>query len=243
MKHLTPEDLILHHYGEEPAAAHAEAHLASCHSCRGERDRLAGELSLFDALPAPSRGEDYGGQVWRRLRPRLPEPEAPSVPFLFARPWLSGASLAALLAAAFLAGRLWPRSPAPAQASNVREKILLLAVGDHLDRSQMVLLEFVHADPTGSPGGDAREREWAEELVAANRLYRQSAAHAGEAGVASVLDDLERVLLEIAHSPSAETREALRRRIETEGTIFKVRVIRSQIREREAVPATATARS
>ncbi len=35
----------------------------------------------------------------------------------------------------------------------------------------------------------------------ANRLYRQTAASSGDDRVVSLLDDLERVLLEVAHSP------------------------------------------
>ena len=79
-------------------------------------------------------------------------------------------------------------------------------------------------------------RERAEDLVAANRLYRLTAERSGEAGVASVLDELERTLIEIAHSPSKLSSpqfEDLRRRIESQGILFKVRVIDSQVRQRE----------
>jgi hypothetical protein len=244
MNHLTEEDLVLYHYGETPEPAVVEDHLARCERCRAERDGLAKELGLFDRLAVPERDETYGGQVWRRLRPLLSEPEAARRPFFAAfQPWLLATSLAALLFAAFLAGRFWPRAGGAALGPAARERILLVAVGDHLDRSQMILLEFVNADPSGFPGGDARERQAAEELVGANRLYRQTATHAGDSAMASALDDLERVLLEIAHSPSPEARQALRRRIESEGTIFKVRVITSRVREREKAPARAAARS
>ncbi|MFQ5694512.1 MAG: hypothetical protein ACE5HB_00830, partial [Terriglobia bacterium] len=56
----------------------------------------------------------------------------------------------------------------------------------------------------------------------------------------SVLDDLERILLEIANSPetlSSPDFEELRRRIESKGILFKVRVIGSQVRERERATA------
>jgi hypothetical protein len=72
--------------------------------------------------------------------------------------------------------------------------------------------------------------------VDANRLYRQTAVRAGEAGVASVLDDLERVLIDIATGPSTLSSaefETVRRRIEERGILFKVRVVGSQMRERE----------
>ena len=46
------------------------------------------------------------------------------------------------------------------------------------------------------------EKERAADLVSESRLYRQTAAHTGDTAVAGVLDDIDRVLLEIAHGPS-----------------------------------------
>ena len=82
--------------------------------------------------------------------------------------------------------------------------------------------------------------------MAENRLYRQTAARTGDARVASVLDDLEPVLLEIAHGPdrlTPEEVENLRQRIEGDGILFKVRVAGSTVRHREekaARPARIT---
>ena len=53
--------------------------------------------------------------------------------------------------------------------------------------------------------------------------------------MASLLDDLERVLVEIENSPSmlsASDFDTIRRRIESQGIIFKVRVVSSRVRER-----------
>jgi hypothetical protein len=54
--------------------------------------------------------------------------------------------------------------------------------------------------------------------------------------MAAVLDDLERVLVDIAASPSTVSQEDLdtvRRRIESKELLFKVRVVSSQVRERQ----------
>jgi len=129
---------------------------------------------------------------------------------------------------------------APTQ-EQVRERVLLVAVGDHLERSQMVLLEVVNA-PAGETDLATSQRS-AGELAAANRLYRQAASRAGEPAVASVLDDLERVLVEIAHSPSPASSadmERLRQRIESKGLLLKVRVIGSHVREKEKEVARGT---
>jgi hypothetical protein len=83
------------------------------------------------------------------------------------------------------------------------------------------------------------ERRLAEELLENNRLYRQTAAQVGEAGFEETLEDLERILLEISHSPDtveASDIESLRRRIASLELLFRVRVLESQIRgRREAV--------
>ena len=47
------------------------------------------------------------------------------------------------------------------------------------------------------------QQEWAEELVGENRLYRQTVVRSGEPGLASLLDELERLLVEVAHRPSS----------------------------------------
>ena len=154
-----------------------------------------------------------------------------------------------LMLVAFLAGR-FTRTPQPpptvmtlAGASiseQVRERILLVAVGEHLERSQMVLVELVNAQP-GDRLDISGERRRAKDLVNESRLYRQTAVNSGDAQVAGVLEELERVLLEVAHSPariSGAELDSLRRRIEDEGILFKMRVVESTIRGRENTEVT-----
>jgi hypothetical protein len=242
MKHLSDEELVLHHYGED-VDGQAAAHLGTCDRCHREYQSLRRTLAAVDATDVPPRGEGYEREVWARLEPRL----SASRPVgwgdvLTARRLALAGSLAILLVAAFVAGRFWPRavveSPPPVEAGHqqVRERILLVAVGDHLDRSQMVLVELVNADPKGRVDISDEQRR-ARALVDDNRLYRQTALTAGDPAVADVLDDLERVLLEIAHSPStlssSEFRE-IRDRIEAQGLVFKIRVLGTRVREGEA---------
>jgi hypothetical protein len=117
--------------------------------------------------------------------------------------------------------------------------VLLVAVGDHLDRSQMVLAELSNA-PDGKGQIDiSGERQIAQDLLDDNRLYRQTAHSTGDTAVASVLDDLERVLLEVANSPSEvspEQFDQLRQEIRDRGLVFKVRIVGSQVRQRENAP-------
>jgi len=233
MTHLNDDDLILLHYGEAGDAAAAEAHLVDCAECRRRREELQAVLAAADPLPVPERGADYGAEVWRRLAPRLALRPVAAPSRL--RRWAPPLALAASLLLAFLLGRHWPARQSETASAPVRERILLVAVGEHLERSQMVLVEIANADPKAA-ADIAPARRQARELVEENRLYRVTAQRSGEPGVADVLDDLERVLLEIAHSPDtlpATQLKALQKRIEAQGLLFKVRVIGSRVRERQ----------
>lgn len=126
-------------------------------------------------------------------------------------------------------------------AETVRERILLVDLGEHLDRSQMVLVELVSADDAAASVDISLEQSRAEQLVAANRLYRQTAASTGDAGTASVLDELERVLVDIAASPttlSQEDLDSVRRRIASKELLFKVRVVSSRVHDRQKAANT-----
>jgi hypothetical protein len=225
--HPTTEDLVLHHYGEGDVAA-IESHLASCEACREEREAIRRALAAVPDGGVPERGEDYGARVWERLRPQL-APRHAAGPRRF---WIP-LSLAASLLVAFLLGR-HTAPPPEAAPPPVRERILLVALGEHLERSQMVLAELVNA-PAEGPADLRSEQRFAEALVPENRLYRQALARSGESGLSDLLGDLERLLVEIANGPSElSTRELeeLRERIESKGILFKVRVVGRQVKEK-----------
>ncbi len=244
MSHPSEEDLILLYYGEGGVSPAVEAHLASCPACAKAFEALRADLSSITEDPIAARGDDYGPRVWRTLQPRLGSRfgvrRRPAVR------WWAPAALAASLIAAFLVGRHYPVPSPVTIPEQARARIFVVMVGDHLERSEMVLLEVANAE--GNDPVDVRAaQESAENLVAANRLFRLSARRAGEPGVADVLDDLERVLLEVAHGPSQlgpEERAQLRRRIESGDLLFKVRVLESTMRSKEkqmaAVPGTAS---
>ena len=252
MTHLNEEQLILYHYGEEtyrkPAERRAVAeHLAACNDCRISYESLQRVLAAVETLPVPDRPEGYGSEVWARLRPRLDAAPGKSAQsgwswLVVPQRWALAGAMAALLIVAFLVGqRTNEKAPTSAAISpQVRERILLVAVGEHLERSQMILVELSNMPANGKVDISSEQR-MASELVGENRLYRQTALNAGEAGVASVLDQLERVLVEVANSPaevSSKEMETLRKRIESQGILFKVRVIGSDVRQR-ANPAPA----
>lgn len=238
MNHPTQEQLILHYYGEdgEPIGAH----LAACEACRDEYRKLQRVLNTVEAMPVPERAAGYETAVWKRLEPRIARrPGRWWTAWLDWRRMAVAAALASLIVAAFLAGR-YARTPSrpPAVAANpVRERILLVAVGDHLERSQVVLAELSNLGAGKKDRVDiSYEQRAAQDLVESSRLYRMSAANTGDTATANVLDELERVLLDIAHGPSEVTGaqlELLQKRMADDGILFKVRVYATQVEHRE----------
>ncbi len=243
MKHMTEEELIAYREGVAAERAGIGEHLAACEECRAELEKIEAVLAALDALPVPEPGDDYGRRVWQHIAPRLPEK-----PVRWWQTWFESKRLvavgavAALLAAAFLAGRLSRHDRTPdviANKEQVRERVLIVAVGEHLGRSEMMLVELSNAepiDPAQKQVNIASEQHRAEDLLEENRLYRQTALQEGDTGLASVLDELERVLLDVAHSPDNVTPaqlEKIRQKIEAQGILFKVRVVSKDLQERQ----------
>jgi hypothetical protein len=246
-RHLSEEELVLRYYGEESDPEAAGLRLKECGECRALYAALQRTLNVMDSVPVPERGPEYGERVWRRISARLsPRPRL----WLGWTPWrwaALGAAFAGLLAVAFLAGRSYPRAqnPAPMAAADPQagERVLMAAVGDYLERSQIVLVELANADPKG-PLDISAEQARAANLVSETRLYRQTAEQTGDDAVGGVLDDLERVLVAITHEPSRmspQALEKLRARLKTEGILFRIRVLDSNVR-REEEPAESGAR-
>ncbi len=237
MNHLNEEQFVLYYYGE-PAEG-VEDHLGACEQCRAAYHTLQRVLNSVDSLPVPDRGADYEAQVWQSVSEKLPRRRSFASRWFSWKPLAAAVAMAGLLIAAFLAGRTW-RKPAGNLASDpqVRERVLMVAVGDHLERSQMVLVELANAGaPSNGPLDISYEQRAAEDLVESNRLYRQTAISAGDDATANVLEDLENVLLDIAHSPSevsAKQLEDLRKEIESRGILFKVKVFGTQVEERQS---------
>jgi hypothetical protein len=234
-RHLGEEEMVLHHYGEAEDPQAVRAHLATCADCASAFRGLESALRLVPAEAVPERDAAYGARVWERVKAELPAHRRDRNDLARLRRLLPShlgawGALAASLLLAFGLGR-WGGAPAPPV---VRERVLLVAVGDHLERSRMVLAEISNA-PADGPDGLRAEQRWAGSLVAENRLYRQAALRAGDASVASILDELERVLAEVANGPerfSTRQIEDLQARIEARGLLFKVKVVEGQVRAR-----------
>lgn len=238
-EHVSEQELVAYAFGDSAEASTVANHLGECAECAAELKKLQSVLMAVNdqTLPVPERPH-YDEQIWAAVKPRLnAEPERSGI-----LAWLRPQRLAfaggmlALLIFAFLIGRVTKSpspTPTPGPEPNNTERLVRAEVGSHLERSQMVLVELSNAE-AGKGGLDITEEQArARDLLEANRLYRQSAKRAGDPAVAAVLDELERVLVEIANSPSDLSQQRLaelQQQIQDQGILFKVRVIGSKVR-------------
>ncbi|HEY2830223.1 MAG TPA: hypothetical protein VGJ88_08915 [Thermoanaerobaculia bacterium] len=258
MQHLNEEQLVAHYYGDDDAPAAANEHLASCPACAAEFDAISRVLALVKDAPVPERGEDYGEQVWSRLRWRLGAPGR--------RKQWQWLAVAAVMAMGLCTGVVWngrhsPREPVrdqqqaritavPAgkiagatQNPTQNQRVLVVVVSDHLEASERMLTDLSNADASQSFDAESQQQR-AAELVASNRIYRQTALQHGDERIASLLSDLEPILVELAHAGktlSPDELASIQKRIETKGLLFKVRVMSAQTSGGDRVPAAPVA--
>ena len=246
MEHLMEEQLIAFHDGDGANRERVAEHLSACAECRSSLEKIEAVFAAMDAMPVPDPGENYGQRVWAQISSRLPERRPASwktwwESFFAPRRLAAVGAFATVAVAAFLAGRFWSRPPVvqpPIDSAQVRERVLVVAVGDHLSKSEMFLVELSNAQPNSTPGklvNISAQQHRAEDLLEENRLYRQTALQEGDKVMAGTLDELERVLLDVANSPEQVTParfESIRQRMESRGILFKVRVIQQGLRDR-----------
>lgn len=247
MTHPTEDTLNDYIERELSPAEHVRVatHLETCAECAlvvAEFQQIVREAAALGPIQPPEH-------VWTAIQSQVASPaqsQKSKAQGLWPR-YAWALATAALIVMAFYTGRITEQREqqtaseqraetavdASADDAAVRERVLLIAVGDHLERSQMVLVELAHAETRGELDISA-ERQLADDLVASNRLYRQTAQQMGQANVAGLLDELERVLVEVARGPSTVSMQQLddiQQRIEGLGIVFKMKVIGSDIRE------------
>jgi hypothetical protein len=249
MKHLTEEQLMLFYYQDVCDAKAIADHLAVCTACKSEFSRLSSVLAEVKPTAVPEPAQDYELRTWQAVRAKLPEGKPSASPFKGMFPsqtWGMAAAAAVIVVIAFLAGRHSivpiPNTQQVATAPS-GQRILLVGVGNHLEKSQMLLIEILNADDRNHLDL-SNEQGQARELLETNRLLRISSSRSGDPEVTRVLDELERLLIEVANSPSGMSEGDLQRiqqRIQSQGLLFRVRVIGSKVRRPETAMPGNTA--
>jgi hypothetical protein len=240
MKHLEEEELVELYYGE--AAGAADAHLKACRECSTRFARFKSSLDAIDSTVVPQKSAEYGDRVWETLRPQLIPYQKKTIGWRGWMNWRTASLLAGcavVLTLVFLGGRYWERIGAKrtnvASAPQAKQRVVLVVLTDHLDRTERLLVQLEHTGSKDHVDNDQLQSE-ARELLASNRLYRVTASNAGDPELAGALDRLEGVLAEIANDPSlnAADIERVRKDMNTTGILFEIRVLRSRSSDQES---------
>ena len=245
MKHLSEEEQLDIYYEEGSEAA--KAHLKGCRECYAEYAKFKRSLDAIKPEDVPQRGPEYGDYVWQALRPQLIPYEKKTVGWRGWSWWKTATAATACLAlmtAAFIGGRYWEqrKTNQPEVAGNVQpqQRVVVVVLTDHLDRTERLLVQLNHADP-GDRAENVQLQSEARELLASNRLYRVSASKEGDPALAGALDRLERVLVEIANDQhlTAADLDRVRKDMNTSGILFEVRVLLARKPNQESGPTSA----
>jgi hypothetical protein len=240
------EDLILYFYGEAESPAEIAAVLAASAEDRERYAALERTLAAADEWEAPQPLAGYGARVWRRIEDRV-SPARRRARFGMLRwAWAMAAGTSVALAAAYFLGRSTPATP-PVQPAATgfseasRGRIRPAAVAHRLGRAERLLVEIDNGGATLS-ADLGRERRSAGEWVEENRIYRQAAAESGLSSARPLLDELEPLMLELAHAPvAAADLSPLRERLAQSDLLFKVRILSDRM-QRDTEPAPAPRR-
>jgi hypothetical protein len=261
--HITDEEMLLDYYNESTSADRAArtAHLETCEACRALDREMRAVLALVDTAPTVEAPPGFGREMWARVEPHISERVAQSrsswaIVSAFAtatarlgpvRHWALAGGMAALLVASFTLGRVWERpphrdepapqasGPVPGATDAMTERLLRAEMEDHLERSQRVLVDVANNDDSGDVSL-ASDRTRAADLVAAGRLYRRAADRVGDVEMRDLLEDVERVLVDVANGssePASKELNDVRTRIGEQDLLFRLRVAGSEIRERQ----------
>jgi hypothetical protein len=229
MKHLQEEEMVALYYGEGDASANA--HMQTCRECFTRYAELKESLEMMKPARTPQRGADYAERVWQSIEPQLTPYAKKKSRWMSWRTATVAASCAAVLVGVFLAGGYWERASKPKQdvAKNqqgAQQRVVLVVLTDHLDRTERMLVQLEHADFSDRAENVELQSE-ARELLVSNRLYRTTANQAGDPALAGALDRLEGVLAEIANDPKLTTGdlERVRKEMNTGGILFEIRVL------------------
>lgn len=243
MKHLTDEELVELYYkqgGRETAA-----HVVECGACAAALAAIEKDLSPLKENVIPEPDAHYEERMWARVEAALPPRPAQRGAWRLGL-WRSlayGTGCAVIAAGGFYGGMAWEKlhpqranqannapAPRPATAPPQQQQVVIVVLGDHLDRSERLLVELKHADPD-APELVSPLKDEARSLLAANSVFRDDAERAGDASLSEALSRLEKLLTELAAGPeglSAASIARLQKQMQDDGVLFQVRVLRSK---------------
>ena len=245
IRHLTEYELVAQAYGEDDTDA-IRQHLALCGQCAKAYAAVKSDLREIEFAEVPERDGRHGERVWESIVDRLPEYTVPQRRWSSSAMWrgLAVGACAGLLVFGFVAGRIWERrqvqpphaimaNPTGSEnsgAARPQERVLVVVLSDHLDRTERLLMELKHADV-----GDAKTvsplRDEARTLLAANRICRKNTEQNHDPDLATALARLDHLLAELANQPEGLDSAGITKlqdEMDSDRLLFEVRVLRSR---------------
>ncbi len=241
LQHLTDNQLVLLYYREPLEEIGFDGHLAGCAECLARFERLTRVLRVVAQDDVPEPAGDFEARMTERVLAAVrSQGRGRLLPFpgrfqRAARVLAAGAALAACLILAFSVGRHLGRvEEQTLTAAQTQERVLLTALGEHLGRSRVTLVELKNREVSMKDLKDLQLA--ADNLVTASRLFRAAAERAGEGQIAGVMEETERLLLRFAAAPDAEAKselDGLRKRVDSRDLLFRLQVMEAQVEKRE----------
>jgi hypothetical protein len=239
--HLNDDQLVLLYYREPLEESSLDGHLSGCAECLARFEALTRVLEVVAHDDAPEPAADFETRLIAQVTAVAKTEERGRLlqfPGRFqgmVRVLAAGAALAACLILAFTVGRrVGHVEEKSLSASQQQERVLLTALGEHLGRSRVTLVELKNREVSDADLKDLQAA--ADNLVTASRLFRAAAERAGEGQIAGVMEETERLLLRFAAAPEADAKRelnGLREKVESRDLLFRLQVMESQVEKRE----------
>jgi anti-sigma factor RsiW len=211
---------------DAPRRAALDAHLAGCERCAAELVELRATLALVTGLE-PQAASPRFAHLWDRLQPELDRVDrverddrgdvgdrrrAASRVALWATGVLAAAALFAL---GVLAGRVtWrPAPPAAPEAAELGERVAALEarLDRYLERATPILLAISNRTPAEAKAAveTGPERALALELAVEAAALREDLHGLRHGRGPRLVDNLERIFLQVANLPDGEYAEGM----------------------------------
>ena len=188
-----------------------EQHLEACAECAKTYAALRSDLAEMEFAEPPVRDALYGKRVWESISGSLPAYEVRKAELAARRPVERLELCCRRPGAGYLRLHRWPAVGAQRRRKTVAgnhpqqkqpsvahppQRVVVVVLSDHLDRSERLLVELKHAD-AGNAEMLSPLRDEARSLLAANRICRQKAKHDDDPALATALDRLDHLLAEL----------------------------------------------
>jgi hypothetical protein len=200
--HLTDDQVLQLLSGN--ADDREKEHLEACEICQAELESYRRTLDHLSLWTPPARPAAYGQSIWRQIAPAVRLRARSQNRRRWVVRWAALAASIALFAVALHTLRERTRtvhmpSPTFTASAPASERLLDIAVQDHVRRATSLLTRIEDQPERAVKGLD---RDAINNLVAENRLYRQTAEQEKDRKTEQLLSDLETALVVLKHDPA-----------------------------------------